>query len=204
MSKRSMKKERARTARRRAQRRAAKARRRAGNTVAGGASDVEDTARQPGEAGSTDALGSSAEGLLAGGAAPGQRVHSIVQWNDDGLGADGLYDDCPICRAMRAAGAVPDDSGAVEMTPQLQARYEQALDEIIAKEGWPEEALNVTGEELMNWFDAIRSDLEARGYPTDVESMTDAELEAHWDLVEETSMRLFGRRGAARRPALAS
>lgn len=132
----------------------------------------------------------------------GPRTHAIMGWGAPA--ADGLYDDCPICRAMRAAGVPSGHDGVVTMTPEMQTRYQTALDEIIAKEGWPEDAVIGTGEELTNWYDAINEDLEANGHPTDLEAMTDAELDAHWDRVEETSMRLFGRRGAARKPALAS
>lgn len=30
-------------------------------------------------------------------------------------GSDGLYDDCPICQAMRAEGVMSDEHGAVEV-----------------------------------------------------------------------------------------
>ena len=132
----------------------------------------------------------------------GPLAHGIIGWGQPA--ADGLYDDCPICRAMRAAGVASGHDGAVVMTPQMQARYEQTLDEIIAEEGWPEDAVRATGEELTHWFDAINEDLEANGHPTELETMTDAELDAHRERVEEASMRLFGRRGAARKPAMAS
>lgn len=88
------------------------------------------------------------------------------------------------------------------MTPQMQARYQEVLDEIIAEEGWPEEAVRITGEELNRWFDAIQADLTAAGHPTDLDAMTDAELGKHFERVEEASLRLFGRPGAPRRPSM--
>ena len=164
--------------------------------------DKARTARRRAERRAAKARAKRKDAKEARAAGGGQQTHAIVGWGEPG--ADGLYDDCPICRAMRAAGVSSAHDGVVVMTPEMQTRYERELDEIIAKEGWPEDAITATGEELTNWFDAINEDLEANGHPTDLETMTDAELDAHWDRVEEASMRLFGRRGAARRPAMAS
>ncbi len=47
------------------------------------------------------------------GAGP-QRLVGVIP-RDGGLhqADDGLYDDCPICQAMRAEGMIPDEDGAV-------------------------------------------------------------------------------------------
>lgn len=96
-----------------------------------------------------------------------------------------LFDDCPICRAMKETGVAPDASGVVEMTAEQRARYEQRLEEIVAEDGWPEDTRWISGDQLRRDFEEINATLEANGYPTDTDAMDEEELDAHMVRVME-------------------
>ena len=96
-----------------------------------------------------------------------------------------LFDDCPICRAMKETGVAPDATGVVAMTPKQHAQYKRRLEEIVAEEGWPDDAMWVSGEQMRREFEEINATLEANGYPTDTDAMDDDELDAHMMRVME-------------------
>ena len=90
-----------------------------------------------------------------------------------------LFDDCPICRAMKEVGVALGTGGVVAMTPEQHEQYERRLEEIVAEEGLPNDAMWVSGEEMRRAFEEIIATLEANGYPTDMDSMDDDEFDAH-------------------------
>jgi hypothetical protein len=91
-----------------------------------------------------------------------------VMLPNDADSPDGLYDDCPICRAMRAAGVTAGHDGVVEMTPAQREIYEERLSEIIAEEGWPDEAVVLDGAEIERRMNHAVASLEAEGWPSDL------------------------------------
>ena len=115
--------------------------------------------------------------LSGRGQAPAPRLAQTIIPTDGS--APHFFDDCPICRAMRDSGATTDATGVVSMTPEQHAQYQDRLSAIVAEEGWPEDAMWISGEQMQRTFEEVNATLEANGYPTDTDAMDDDELDAH-------------------------
>jgi hypothetical protein len=99
-----------------------------------------------------------------------------------GGGADGLYDDCPLCRAMRHAGIVPDPLlGAPIATPEQQRVYEEKLAEIVAAEGMPEGAVSLDGEDFMLRHVTATQAMAAEGWPDEPWDLSPSDRSAFFD-----------------------
>jgi hypothetical protein len=96
--------------------------------------------------------------------AGGARLHYVGSY--DGT-ADGLHDDCPMCRAMRYAGIVPDETGVAVVTAAKQRIYERKLAEIIAAEGWPEGAVSLDEDALVLRHQMATRTMATEGWPDD-------------------------------------
>lgn len=130
-------------------------------------------------------------------AAGRRRVHAIVPTNGS---APHFFDDCPICRAMQDVGARPGPDGVVVMSPGQQRAYERRLDEIVAKDGWPEGTQRFDAREAERVFREVDDLLEARGYPTDIDAMSEQEQAEHMQRV----MDVLGDRARAERDRAAA
>jgi hypothetical protein len=99
-----------------------------------------------------------------------------------GGGPDGLYDDCPMCRAMRHAGIVPDPLlGAAIATPEQQRMYEEKLAEIVAAEGMPEGAVTLDGEDFLVRHVMATVAMTAEGWPDEPWDLPATDRSAFFD-----------------------
>ena len=61
---------------------------------------------------------------------PHREVWVVPRDGGAGQAADGLYDDCPICQAMRAEGIVPDARGVADVSHEEAALLSLLMREV--------------------------------------------------------------------------